>query len=331
MRRHHLHLTAVALGILSASSAYASCGSTACSINTNWDEHSASKPGLSMDLRYSYSQADQLRSGTSKITATPTDPALAAGSEVENLRTINKIITAGIDYTHDEHWGVALSIPYISREHSHSLAATNPALVGSDSFSANALGDIKAVGRYRWSQGEGGDAGMGVKFGLKLNTGKSDFLLASGTLPNEISLQPGNGSTDVILGLFWQQANPASSLSWFAQGMVQSAIQNKAEYKPGNQINLDAGTRYAFSKDLSGLLQVNAQWNAADSGTSAALTSTGEASSGGNSVSLTPGISYAIATGTNLYGLVQVPLYQYVNGEQLTANYSGTIGINHRF
>jgi hypothetical protein len=331
MRHHHLRLTAIALAILSASGAYASCGSTACSINTNWDEHSASKPGLSMDLRYSYSQADQLRSGSNKITANPTDPALTPGSEVENMRTINKIITAGIDYTHDEHWGVALSIPYISRDHSHSLADTNPALVGTDSFSANALGDIKAVGRYRWSQGEGGAAGMGVKFGLKLNTGKSDFLLASGTLPNEVSLQPGNGSTDLILGLFWQQANPASSLSWFAQGMVQSAIQNKAEYKPGNQINLDAGTRYAFSKDLSGLLQVNAQWNAADSGTSAALTSTGEASSGGNSVSLTPGISYAIAIGTNLYGLVQVPIYQYVNGEQLTANYSGTIGINHRF
>jgi hypothetical protein len=328
---HHLRLTAIALGILSASSTYASCGSTACSINTNWDEHSASKPGLSMDLRYSYSQADQLRSGSNKITANPTDPALVAGSEVENLRTINKIITAGIDYTHDEHWGVALNIPYISREHSHSLADTNPALVGTDSFSANSLGDIKAVGRYRWSHGESADAGMGVKFGLKLNTGKSDFLLASGTLPNEVSLQPGNGSTDLILGLFWQQANPASSLSWFAQGMVQSAIQNKTEYKPGNQINLDAGTRYAFSKDLSGLLQVNAQWNAADSGTSAALTSTGEASSGGNSVSLTPGISYAIATDTNVYGLVQVPLYQYVNGEQLTANYSGTIGINHRF
>lgn len=331
MRHHHLRLTAIAFSVLSASGAYASCGSTACSINTNWDEHSASTPGLSMDLRYSYSQADQLRSGTGKITANPTDPALAAGSEVENLRTVNKIITAGIDYTHDEHWGIALNIPYISREHSHSLADTNPALVGTDSFSANSLGDIKAVGRYRWSQGESGNAGMGVKFGLKLNTGKSDFLLASGTLPNEVSLQPGNGSTDLILGLFWQQANPASSLSWFAQGMVQSAIQNKTEYKPGNQINLDAGTRYAFTKDLSGLLQVNAQWNAADSGTSAALTSTGEASSGGNSVSLTPGISYAIATGTNLYGLVQVPVYQYVNGEQLTANYSGTIGINHRF
>jgi hypothetical protein len=35
--------------------------------------------------------------------------------------------------------------------------------------------------------------------------------------------------------------------------------------------------------------------------------------------------------GTNVYGLLQLPLYQYVNGEQLTASKSVTIGINHRY
>ena len=318
-------------GIFVTSNTYASCGSTACSINTNWDEHSTGKPGWSVDLRYNYSNADQLRSGGNKITADPTDPALPAGAEVENLRTINKIVTAGLDYTHDEHWGMALSVPYISRDHRHSLADTNPALVGSEGFTANALGDIKAVGRYRWSLDGASGSGMGIKFGFKLNTGKSDFLLSSGELPNEVTLQPGNGSTDLIVGVFWQKASPGNALSWFAQGISQSAVQNKAEFKPGDQLNLDGGARYAFTASLSGLLQLNAQWNATDSGTSAALTEAGDASSGGNSVSLTPGLSYAIVPGTNVYGLVQVPLSQHVNGEQLTANSSATVGINHRF
>lgn len=331
MRIRHSLIYVALFGLLAAHTAYASCGSSACSINTNWDEHSASESGWSVDLRYNYSNADQLRSGGNKITAAPTDPALAAGAEVENLRTINKIVTAGIDYTHDDHWGMALSIPYIARDHSHSLANTNPTLVSSDSFTANALGDIKAVGRYRWSLDGASGSGMGIKFGFKLNTGKSNFLLASGTLPNEITLQPGNGSTDLIVGVFWQQAKPGSALSWFAQGISQSAVQNKAEFRPGDQLNLDGGARYAFTSSLSGLLQLNAQWNATDSGISAALTGAGNASSGGNSVSLTPGLSYAIAPGTNAYGLVQVPLYQYVNGEQLAANSSVTVGINHRF
>jgi hypothetical protein len=42
-------------------------------------------------------------------------------------------------------------------------------------------------------------------------------------------------------------------------------------------------------------------------------------------------VSLAIIPGTNLYALVQLPLSQNVNGEQLTASKSFTVGINHRY
>lgn len=335
MHFRHLRLVTLCLYILSTSSVYASCGSTACSINTNWDEHSAGKPGLSIDLRYSYSRADQLRSGSRTITANPTDPT-NAGIEVENQRTINKITTLSADYTHDEHWGVIFNIPYVSRDHKHSIGDPDPALVSTESFDAKSLGDIKIVGRYRRTLNEIEQSGIGIKFGLKLNTGKRDFQLTDATgaqigLPSEATLQPGNGSTDLILGAFWNRVTPGGVLSWFAQGALQSSIEHDSAFRPGNQINLDAGTRYALNKDLSGLLQLNAQWNATDSGTAAALTEAGDPSSGGRSVSLTPGLIYAVAADSNVYALVQFPLYQYVNGEQLTANRSVTVGINHRF
>jgi hypothetical protein len=326
----HLRLTTICFAILSASSAYASCGSSACSINTNWDEHSPSKPGISMDLRYSESKSDVLRSGSRKIVADTFN-----NGEVENLNTVNRITTLGIDYTRDEHWGVALIVPYISREHSHSLGDGTGAIVGSESFSAKSLGDIKVIGRYRWPDEQHDRASRGIKIGLKLHTGRQDFQmvdnLGASKLPSEVTLQPGNGSTDFIFGTFWQVAPMASDLSWFTQAIFQTSIQHKTEYKPGSQLNMDAGMRYAMSSRLSGLLQLNAQWIAADQGTSAALTAAGEASSGGTILSLTPGLSYAIVTGTNLYGLVQLPLYQYVNGEQLTASRSVTVGINQRF
>jgi hypothetical protein len=51
----------------------------------------------------------------------------------------------------------------------------------------------------------------------------------------------------------------------------------------------------------------------------------------GRTYSLTPGLSYTIAADTQLYGLLQLPIYQYVNGEQLTANSSYSAGISHRF
>lgn len=327
MQFRHLLLAVITCNLLAASCAYASCGSTACSINTNWDEHSASRPGLIIDLRESYSRADQLRSGSSRISADTT-----SNGEVENLRTINRIVTLSADYTLDEHWGVVTNIPYVTRDHSHHLGPyTGSVAAGYESFHAEALGDIKVAGRYRWTLNEAERTGAGIKIGLKLNTGRRDFTLDTGIRPNEVTLQPGNGSTDLILGAFWNRATPGDSWSWFAQGSLESSIRHDESFRPGNQINLDAGTRYAFSRDLSGLLQLNVQWSGKDSGTSAALTEAGEPSSGGRSLSLAPGLIYAVAADTNVYGLLQLPLYQYVNGEQLTAGKSVTAGINHRF
>lgn len=328
MAKKYSAISIVLIGLFGYASAHASCGSTACSINTNWDEHGMSRPGWTADLRYSFSRADTLRSGSNKIVA---DTAFAG--EVENLRTINRLLTATLDYTHDEHWGVMLQLPYVMRDHTHNLGpyvGNTPA--GYDSFVASALGDIKVVGRYRWALDEASRTGMGVKFGLKLNTGRKDFLLASGTLPTEVTLQPGNGSTDLILGLFWNQSTPGSDWSWFAQGTTQNSISSLSTFRPGNQFNLDGGTRYAFNSKLSGLLQLNAQWNSADSGSAAVISPiTGGASSGGRIYSLTPGLSYAFTPGTQVYGLVQLPFYQFMNGEQLTANSSFTMGISHRF
>ena len=333
MTKKYLAISFGLIGLLSCATAQASCGSTACSINTNWDEHGSSRPGWTADLRYSYSRADTLRSGSNKITINPADPAYA-GAEVENLRTINKLVTAMIDYTHDDHWGVMVNLPYVVRDHAHTIGAP-AAPFQTDSFTASALGDIKVVGRYRWALDEANRSGMGIKFGLKLNTGKKDFRLASGPLPNEVTLQPGNGSTDLIAGAFWQQAAPGSDWNWFAQGTMQSSINSSITFRPGDQINLDGGARYAFSHNLSGLLQLNTQWNSQDSGSaaapSAATPTMPGSATGGWSLSFTPGLSYAFTPSTQLYGLLQLPLYQYVNGEQLTAGSSITVGISHRF
>ena len=327
MAKKYSVLVSALLGLLSSGIAHAGCGTTVCSINTNWDEHGMSHPGWNADLRYSYSRADTLRSGSHKIAAD------TSADEVENLRTINKMVALNLDYTYDENWGVMLHLPFISRDHEHNLGPyVGNASAGYESFHASAWGDAKVAGNYRWSLTEAEHSEVGVKFGLKLNTGKKDFAFAqTGVVPNETTLQPGNGSTDLILGTFWHQANKGSDWSWFAQGTLQNSIRSSATFRPGKQLNLDGGTRYAFNSKLSGLLQLNVQWNDKDSGISAALTPTGTASSGGRSLAITPGLSYAMTPVAQIYGLIQVPIYQYVNGEQLTARSSFFVGLSHRF
>ena len=312
--------------LLAASHAYASCGSGACTINTNWDEHTDSMPGLSLDLRHGYSDANVLRSGTKKIEADTAD------TEVENLRTLTRITLLSADYTLDQHWGVILNVPYVSRDHMHNLGPYAPDSLGVERFNTQALGDIKLAGRFRMTLNEEKHDSVGIKLGVKLATGHKDVTWeGTTTIPGEVALQPGNGSTDLILGAFWNQPNAANTLNWFAQLTAQSSIEHSAVYRPGDQINADVGTRYYAGGGMSLLLQLNAQWNAADSGSSAPLTVTGSANSGGDTLAITPGLSFSIAADTNVYGLVQFPLIQSVNGQQLTANNTVTVGLNHRY
>jgi len=53
--------------------------------------------------------------------------------------------------------------------------------------------------------------------------------------------------------------------------------------------------------------------------------------SGGDFAFIGPGLSYSLGRDTQLYGFVQVPLYQYVNGVQLTADWSLVAGLATRF
>jgi len=144
-------------------------------------------------------------------------------------------------------------------------------------------------------------------------------------------LQPGNGSTDLILGVFWQRSTLGSDWSWFSQAAMQASIDAESNFRPGNKLNFDGGARYVLNQNMSVLLQLNLQWNATDSRADAALTEALKPSSGGTTLSLTPGLSYAVTRSTQVYGLLQLPLYQYVKGEQLTADSSITVGVNHRF
>ena len=328
MNKNYLTLNIGLLGVLVCATAHASCGSAFCSINANWDEHGLGHQGWSADLRYSYSHADKLRSGSDTISADTT-----AAGEVENLGTYNRSTTATLDYNYNERWGVKVILPFIDRKHEHNIGPyTGSTPADFERFHARALGDISLIGRYRLAPNQKSHSGMGVKFGLKLDTGKKNVAIdQTGEVPEEVTLQPGNGSTDLILGVFWHQSTPGSDWSWFSQASLQTSIDADPNFRPGNQLKLDGGVRYLINGDLSALLQLNAQWNQSDSRADAALTEAGEASSGSKTLSLTPGLSYAVTRSTQLYGLLQLPIYQYVKGEQLTPDSSFTAGVSHRF
>jgi hypothetical protein len=73
--------------------AHASCSAIFCSVNTQWETQGAwTEPGLRLNLRYEYTDQDQLRSGADKV-----EPGGVLGTHDE-IRTLNRNLQVGMDY-----------------------------------------------------------------------------------------------------------------------------------------------------------------------------------------------------------------------------------------
>lgn len=160
----------------------------------------------------------------------------------------------------------------------------------------------------------------GVKLGLKLPTGRTDVVNASAA-PAERSLQPGTGSTDAILGISHQDGFGTAGI-WFAALTYQRAVAHDEDYRPGEEVRLDLGLSHPLTGGLRGLLQLNAKYRGRDDGAAAEPDNTG-----GRFAYLSPGLSYGFGR-YRLYGFAQLPLYEYVNGVQLTADWGATLGLS---
>ena len=307
------------LGLTGALSAHASCGAAFCTLNTHWESQGAwTGSGMRMDLRYEYLKQGQLRAGRHKV-----QPEGIPDTHDE-IQTYNRNLVLGLDYTFDPHWGGSLQLPWIDRQHVHIHNDTAPE---TETWKFDALGDVRVIGRYQFSTDTDDPIVQGATAGLKLPTGDFDKTNAEGALA-ERALQPGSGATDVIAGMYLN--GPIDFGTQLATGFLQAQIQYplnaRADFRPGNQYLLDLGMAYPLTLAWSGLWQLNAQIKDRDRGGAAE-----PRDSGGSFVWLSPGLNYALTRATKVYGFVQLPLYQRVNGIQLTAGWTAAAGAGWRF
>ncbi len=325
------------IGLLTSVPARA-CASCGCTLSAEWGSgqdnlNFSSIAGFKLDVRYDYVNQDQLRSGTHAISAADASQHLNRGDpqEVEEY-TKNNYVTAGIDYVFNENWAVNLQLPYINRSHSTLGEESDgtTAGVGGGQYNSHTsdLGDIKLIGRY---QGFSERHNLGVMVGIKLPTGSDDKYGAStdSTAPEPVlidpGLQPGTGTTDVILGVYYVDTL-SKNWDYFAQGLMQKSLNAHKDYKPGDSININLGVRYMKFGELMPQLQLNARNAERDSGANADVFSTG-----GTLLYLSPGISVPLGKRASAYAFVQVPVYQDVNGVQLTPRYTTSLGARYSF
>jgi hypothetical protein len=311
-----LALLAAAALFVSTGAVHAGCGMAFCTINTDWNAQGAwTEPGGRFDLRFEFLDQDQPRTGTRDV----------AVGEIpmhhDEIRTINRNWIAGYDYTFNQNWGVGVQLPIVSRSHSHIHNHMGAQIL--DEWNFTGIGDARVLGRYGFGQTDASGS-AGIQFGVKLPTGKFDVENDNGDVA-ERSLQPGSGTTDAILGAYYS-GGMQGAMTWFADVHWISALGEREDYEPGDRAGVDVGVNWAWTSTVALLLQVNALWKDRDSGSEAEPDDTG-----GTFVHLSPGASVALGDKTQLYGFVQLPIYQNVNGVQLVADWAIAAGISRRF
>jgi hypothetical protein len=312
------------LSIAPASSwACATCG---CTLNADAALGYGTAPGWRVSFEYDYIHQDQLRSGTQSIGAVP------AGQELER-ETLNRYLTVGIDYAPNPDWNIDLRVPYVIRTHT-TYGDYDPSepLSPLSASRSSSLGDIKIIGSY---QGLLESHNLGVQFGLKLPTGQygTDVTFRSGPAaggPLDASLQPGTGSTDIIVGAYYFQAI-SLNFQFFANAQFQSAVTSKQDqpgndFRPGNSTTLSFGVRYEANPKLIPQLQVNLLHKDVDQGALADVYDTA-----GYVAYISPGVNVQVADKLHLYGFVQVPVYSDLVGYQLFPKYTFSVGGSFAF
>ena len=333
---------AIVVGLLVSAEAFA-CASCGCTLSSDWENIQSPgasvtfKPGLSIDLRYDYIDQNQLRHGTGSISAIDASKITNDGNPQEVEKdTQNNYVTLGVDYAIDRLWGINVQVPFIDRRHS-TLGTNSDGITpgpGGMSYDSrtDGIGDIRITGRYQGFFSDCRHGILGVMAGLKLPTGSftekgtSTDPTMPGEVPIDRGLQPGSGTTDVILGVYYSNSI-TEDWNCFAQALYQRALNFREDYRPGDSFGCNVGVRYAGIRYFSPLVQFNFKYANRDSGMNSDRYSTG-----GTLIYISPGVSVPIAgRHLSLYGFVQAPLYQDVNGVQLAPRFTTTVGMRYTF
>lgn len=129
----------------------------------------------------------------------------------------------------------------------------------------------------------------------------------------------------MLIGAYFRQELPVRDMSWYVQGLYERPLRERDGYEPGDRSGVDLGVRYEVGDSIGLMLQLNSLFRGKDRGAQAE-----PEDSGGRALFVSPGLGFAISNSLQAYFFFQHPIYQRVNGVQLTASRAMVIGISGR-
>lgn len=319
----------LAAAVLVSPAARASCGTASCPIDLN-ALNRPTRGGFTAELAFESIDQNQPRIGTHNAAV-----GELTSPDHDEVRTVNRTTTLVLRYALTDRIHLSALAPFVSRAHDHLASSHGHSHLVSnhnvipESWDVRGTGDLVLQGRAR-VRGSNMN-GLWVVAGVKLPTGNDDVTNDAGERA-ESSLQPGSGSTDLIAGLAWESGfvaggdGNATLVPLFVSATVRTNGRGTDGYRAGNELQLSAGTAYPVLHRMELLLQANARIRERDqeSGSDDPFT-------GGSAVYVSPGVRVTTGAHAALYALVQLPVYQDVNGIQLASRRNYVGGVQWRF
>lgn len=306
-----LSIVCLLLLLASGERAFASCGSASCPLDLN--ALNRPMPGrFTLDLSFEYIDQDRPMIGRRGALVGELE------SHHDEVRTVNRRAALQLQYAPSERLQFSATVPWISRSHDH-LASSHPHgrpiavehNVIPEHWDATGNGDLLFQARTRIA------GALWATAGVEVPTGADDVANNDGEVA-EMTIQPGSGGTDVLLGLAYEHSRFFTSATYRRNGKAH-------DYRFGDEWLLNAGIAIPLLARTELLLQANARIRGRDDEAGVR-----DPFTGGSAIYATPGVRVNVGRYA-VYGLLQVPLYQRVNGLQLTANRNFVTGVQARF
>ena len=146
--------------------------------------------------------------------------------------------------------------------------------------------------------------------------------------------QIGTGSTDVLMAAYHLGNLPLSfrgrPFQWYVQGLYDIPFLFEDHYKPGRELDLAVGTDYNFGEigplnEFAPIVSLLGSDRSRDRGINSDPHDTGY-----DRLQIAPGIEVGFKTIT-VYADIEVPIFQNMNGYQLTTPFATKLIVSYNF
>jgi len=321
--------TGTALLAVVAQPAAASCGSASCFLVTHSEEGVATAGSFQVDLSFGYVDQTKKLDGSHKVDDVLV-PKISFEDEViepdhhREISTRNSLLRLDLAYGITSRVSVFGLLPLlVDKAHEHFDEAGTPEETFTNADGTRGFGDVALGARYALLV-KANDLLMG-SVSAKLPTGAYKLLDSEGAI-NEPTIQPGTGSYDGVITLYYAHHEFPKPVEWFVSGSGRVNGRNPLEYRVGDEVVATFGASYAIGQRWMYSLQLNARHAGRDD-----YRGEGVPSTGSRSLSLSPGARFRTGDRLELYGYVQVPVYQDVNEDQLAPRCGFVFGFSKTF